>query len=465
MSGKSFEELRKKYAVFSYDGYHIEKEKDGILLSFDFSVDGLCSFKPTTKIMTDGSDVVNGIDDKTARAVVFSLGLVEAVSYWKAACPKRVEVKCGYLSEDQKLWWKKLWYNGLGEFFFKNKITTDIESFVEINTMPCPENEDEDVSFTSSGTSIVPVGGGKDSAVTLSLLSEIKDKIKCFTVNDQKAREDTVTAAGIGKNSIVRTYRTIDSELLRLNSEGFLNGHTPFSSIVAFLSLYCAYLTGADNIVLSNESSANEATDIGSGVNHQYSKSYEFEKDFTDYVKKYFRLPIKYFSILRPFNELQISKMFASLPQYHMIFRSCNAGSKKNIWCCSCAKCLFVSIILSPFVERRELIKIFGCEMLDKKELTDDFYGLIGLGKTKPFECIGTVEEVVCALTETVKKYRADGEKLPYLLELFDRTGIRYSGEDLLKNFNSENLVPEKFLKYVAEMFDFVSKADRPHQG
>ena len=74
---------------------------------------------------------------------------------------------------------------------------------------------------------------------------------------------------------------------------------------MAFLGLYCAYLIGAENIVLSNESSANESNIEGTSINHQYSKSFEFETDFNNYVEQNITKDIKYFSVLRAFNEMQ----------------------------------------------------------------------------------------------------------------------------------------------------------------
>ena len=64
---------------------------------------------------------------------------------------------------------------------------------------------------------------------------------------------------------------------------------------------------------------------------------------------------------------MQIAKQFALLPQYHKVFRSCNRGSKKNIWCCKCAKCLFVYSILSPFLHLSTLSDVFGSEMLSEE--------------------------------------------------------------------------------------------------
>jgi hypothetical protein len=67
-----------------------------------------------------------------------------------------------------------------------------------------------------------------------------------------------------------------------------LNGHTPFNALLAFLTYLVAYLGNKKYIVLSNESSANESNVRGLKVNHQYSKSFEFENDFNEYTKKYF---------------------------------------------------------------------------------------------------------------------------------------------------------------------------------
>ena len=199
--------------------------------------------------------------------------------------------------------------------------------------------------------------------------------------------------------------RVIDKNLLELNKQGFLNGHTPFSAIVAFTSYLMAYLTNRKYIILSNEGSANEPTIIGTDINHQYSKTYEFEKDFYEYTKKYFKIDIKYFSLLRPIKEIQIAYLFSKYKDYHKVFRSCNVGSKTNPWkwCLNCPKCLFVFIILRAFLPLNEMIDIFGENLLDKKELEKEFLELIGQSDAKPFECIGTIDEVKYAMNRIVK--------------------------------------------------------------
>jgi hypothetical protein len=461
----AFNTYRKQYPVFYYDGFTADYSDGCIHIRFDFSIPGLCDFHPETTIKTDNLSIINRFDSADAQEILFALGLTEAVSYWKCVCSPRFIVRCGVVSDDDKLWWKKLWYNGLGEFFYKNGIETDFESFVGFENDFEPEEQEVNIqdNYRSSGMNIVPVGGGKDSCVTLDLLKNIKDKTFCFTVNDQPARTQTAAAAGYSPAKTIQTFRSIDGELLQRNKEGFLNGHTPFSAIVAFLSLYCAHIIGAGNVILSNESSANEASVGGTQINHQYSKSFEFEQDLNNYAKINFAGRTNYFSLLRPFNELQIARRFAALQQFWPVFRSCNAGSKNNIWCCGCAKCLFVYIILSPFMERQALIDIFGCDMLEKGELLADFEGLTGLCEAKPFECVGTVEEVRCALAVSARKYAAAGTDLPLLLKKYvatQKVACATSPAQLLKEFNNENHIPKEFLKYTSEMYNYVSATD-----
>lgn len=461
MSNEKFLQLREKYPSFSYNGWQLTRENDEIKIAFDFSIDGLCDFHPSTRIPVKELNIANDYNSEIAEKIVFNLGMVELISYWKCACPKIVNVKCGYLSEKDIKWYKKLYFGGLSEFFYINGIETDEESFMEIKVNEELEHHIHPQAYNSNGINLIPVGGGKDSCVTAFLLKDFKDKNMFFTVNDQKARTDTVLAAGYNEKDIVRTYRTIDENLLKLNSEGFLNGHTPFSAIVAFLSLYCAYLVGGKYIVLSNESSANETNIEGVNVNHQYSKSYEFEEDFTAYVQKniFGYDGIEYFSLLRPFSELQIAKMFASLTQYHETFRSCNRGSKKNVWCGKCAKCLFVFTILSPFIEYDKLVSIFGNDMLDDPDCTADFDGLAGITDLKPFECVGTKSEFNFALMSLCKKLEKDGKELPLLCKRF-RENVDEStiDENLLKEYNALNSVPDEFLYVVMEMYKYVAE-------
>lgn len=450
-----YEQLRKKHPSFTYENYSVTRMDGEIFIRYDFSMENGPDFHPEIRIPTKNLNIVNEYDSECAKKIIFSLGMVELVSYWKCACPPKVFVDCGYLDAFDIRWWKKLYFGGLGEFHYINGIGADEEDFMDI-VCRCERGAYPAFEYKSEGKNLIAVGGGKDSAVTTDLLKDFKADNVFFTVNDQEARTQTVLKAGYSEDRIVKTYRTIDKNLLSLNSEGYLNGHTPFSAVVAFLSLYCAYLIGADNIVLSNESSANESNIKGSGVNHQYSKSFAFEEDFRKYVEKNIMNEIKYFSMLRPFNELQIAKYFAKCREFLPVFRSCNRGSKKNIWCGKCAKCLFVFIMLSPFIEYSELVSVFGNDMLNDEDMIKDFDGLIGLSGVKPFECVGTPKEINLALCLLDRK--TVGEK-PLLLKRFsenvNENEIDFS---LLKSYNASHNIPDKFLPQMMEMYSYVAE-------
>lgn len=452
-------ELRNKYPLFVYEGAKVEKKEHSLDIEYSFYIEGLCKFKPTLSIETDNLSIINAFDSPLGKKLVFNMGLSEAVSYFKCVCPKKIDVKCGFLSKEDCAYWRHLWASGLGEFFYINGIEPGKEEdFIEITSNPALK---EDASFDVAviGKNIIPVGGGKDSCVTAYLLRKFKNDNMFFTVNDQKARTDCVKAAGYSEGDIIKVHRTIDKNLLELNKQGFLNGHTPFSAVVAFISLFAAYLVGAENIVLSNEASANEGN-TENGVNHQYSKSFDFEYDFNEYVKRNFTEKIHYFSLLRPFSELQIAKMFASRPEYRRVFRSCNRGSKQNIWCESCPKCLFVYGMLSAFLSDGEMKEIFSSDMFEKEELIPDFRGLTGLDPVKPFECVGTAEEYRTALALKILSLKREKRELPLLLKIFDDA---FCCEDIvrestaLSEYNRENLVPEKFSECLTEMYSYVS--------
>ncbi len=404
-------ELREKFDNISYNSFICKENQDDLEISYFYQ---LGEYDFTHKINIPKKKFFNLNNLKEKDVFLFNLGLVELISYYKLACPKRVILRAGNLDEEQKEFWKKLFYKGLGEFRFVNNIDIPYEDFVTFeNATKLQFRKSQQDKFFGN---LVPIGGGKDSIVTIELLKVQKESNTCFIVNPRGATIDTVNVAGYSMEDTVEVLRKIDPLLIKLNGEGFLNGHVPFSASLAFLGIFCALLSEKEYVVLSNESSANEATDEETGANHQYSKSLEFELDFVKYVEKYINSHIKYFSLLRGMRELDIAKKFSEYKQYHKIFRSCNVGSKNggNEWCGKCPKCLFVYIILAPFLEKDELIDIFGRDLLDDLELKKYFDELTGKEKTKPFECVGTREEVNEAISMIKEKYK---DNLPALLK------------------------------------------------
>lgn len=438
-----FRVLREKYSKFIYKDYKIEEDEKNIYLKYSFEIEGLSTFQPVLTILKKSFKFQDLYSDM-AKNIAFNIGMVEAISYFKATCSKYFYVKCGKLNDEQIQWFKKLMYLGLGEFRYRNQIQISQDDFVEIicegtkfESHEC-QKELKDV--------LIPIGGGKDSNVTLELLKESKEKRFGFRINLEEVSQKCAKIAGLLDDEIIEVKRKIDPNLLDLNKQGFLNGHTPFSALVAFISYFIATMLEKKYIVLSNEDSANESNIKDENINHQYSKTIEFENDFRTYVTKFISPNgPEYFSFLRPIKEIQIAKIFSELEKYHAVFKSCNVGSKANSWkwCCNCPKCLFTYIILSPFLYKEKLMNIFGEDLFEKETLLQTFIELCGYAENKPFECVGTYEEIRYAISKTVQNTKG---ALPFLLKCY-KDNFALVNSDILKFYNKNNNLPKEFDK------------------
>lgn len=448
-----FIELREKYKEFIFEDYSLREDNDYIYLEFKFTIPNLKTFTPNIKIKKKEYIKISIQNNVTAKNLAFHIGLIELISYWKCTCSPKVIVKCGFLDEKQIQWFKKLYFYGLGELFYQNNIKTTIEEFMQIETTGEKIKENPNIDENKYDGYIIPIGGGKDSVVTIENIP-LKENDYCLIINPKPVTLNCAKAGGFKEENIIEVERKIDLGLIELNSLGYINGHTPFSSLLAFISYFIGYLTNKKYIALSNENSANESNVVGEKINHQYSKSYEFENDFYNYTNEYLKIPVKYFSFLRPLNELQIAKLFSRYEKYHTIFKSCNVGSKGKEWqwCSKCPKCLFVYTILSPFLYKEKLLNIFNNDLFEDESLLDTFIELAGYGKTKPFECVGTFEEVKFAISTTIKNLEDKKEKLPYLLQYYkDNFELSDLSVDITKRYNDTNNLTEELNNILKE--------------
>ncbi|MBR6303452.1 MAG: hypothetical protein IKR35_06340, partial [Lachnospiraceae bacterium] len=111
-------------------------EEDQLVVKFYFEIKGLEKFVskwkfPLKLTLNDGAEDVKILkrksreellDDEILDRMIFSLGMVETISYYKITCPKTVVIDCGNLTKEQQKWWQKLYRNGLGEFLYINGI-------------------------------------------------------------------------------------------------------------------------------------------------------------------------------------------------------------------------------------------------------------------------------------------------------------------------------------------------------
>lgn len=324
------------------------------------------------------------------------------ISYYKAYAPKMIQF-------DHKMtpdlataaFLQSLYTHGLSEFAYENSINIR----ERVNFEQTNNTEQTPIHITLSDRALVPVGGGKDSIVTIESLKSLDKDICLYSIGSPQGPADPIakTIAASGGLSNLHVSRVICPNLIKLNKEpDVLNGHVPITAIVSVTALITAVLHDYNSVVFSNEHSAsipNIIEDDGWQVNHQYSKSYEFEAMLSSYIEDHITPELRYFSYLRPWSEIAIAKKFATCEGYHAIFRSCNTAFRQDVskrgthWCCDCPKCRFVFLSLAPFMEKEKLISIFGMNLLNESSQVTEFKKLCGLADYKPFECVGTTEE------------------------------------------------------------------------
>ena len=440
-----FLEYREKYPDFIYKSFSYTID-DNININFNYVIPGLEEFNH--KISIPSLYISNNYNKEYLDYMIFNIGMIELINYIKCTCSFNIIVEAGYINDEEIEFFKKLYYKGLGELLYRNNISISLDELFDIRCK-CNKTSLPKLNYIGKGN-LICVGGGKDSCVSLELLKN--EDNYCLVINPRDVTINCCKAAGYSENKIVMVKRIIDSKIIDINNRGFLNGHIPFSSVVAFISYLVSYLLGRKNIILSNEASANESTIIGTDVNHQYSKTYEAECDFRNYVKDVFNIDINYFSLLRGLSEFNIARLFSHYKKYHCIFRSCNLGSKNDnwCWCLNCPKCLFIYIILSPFLDRNDLISIFGEDLYERDDLLETFKEILGYSSTKPFECVGTYEEARYAISLVINK----SDKLPYLLQYYkDNYDMFLDGSEIEK-YNDINNLDEYFNNIVRKELD-----------
>jgi hypothetical protein len=194
--------------------------------------------------------------------------------------------------------------------------------------------------------------------------------------------------------------------MLRLSTQpGYYNGHVPSTAIISMIASLAAVLFSYNRIILSNERSASEGNAVHDGreVNHQYSKSLDFEDRIAGVLSEATGGSLGYFSLLRPYSEAKIAKLFARETRFDHVFSSCNrnfklSGNDGPLWCGECPKCHFTFLMMAPRVDRARVIGIFGHDFLDVPANERSFRELTGLAGQKPWECVGEIEEAAACL-------------------------------------------------------------------
>ncbi|MEO5680364.1 MAG: hypothetical protein ABIS47_11925 [Acidimicrobiales bacterium] len=326
-------------------------------------------------------------------ALVRLLWLAAAPSYYKAATPAHVTVAGGLGAAERRLL-DALLGPGLGELYFMNGLDP-VGPAVEAAGRP----EQPAGDLRLARRSLVPVGGGKDSCVTIEALQAAGEDPLLASVRRFPVIDAVLARAG---GEAVHVGRALDPGLLALNGRGARNGHVPVTAVVSLALCLVAVRAGCDRVVMSNERSASEATRDwrGAAVNHQWSKSLAAEELLADVLGTTVGPALSWFSLLRPFSELAICRLFAERGRrFFGDFSSCNAafrldGARRvDGWDRRCPKCRFVALALAPWLDRHEVVAIQGGDVLDDPLQVQGLLGLVEAGQPKPFECVGEVAE------------------------------------------------------------------------
>jgi hypothetical protein len=327
---------------------------------------------------------------------------VAGVSYFKTALPASISCETGDPPPAAAALLEALYSEGLAELAYTNaRAGLPRPSF---SAGQRPRTADADPAAGEEDPLervLVPVGGGKDSAVALEIVRRSGVELALFSLGDAPPIARTVEVAGLPR---LLARRTLDPGLVALNEAGAINGHIPITAIVSCVALLTAALNGFDAVAMANERSASAGNVSWDGVevNHQFSKGLRAER-LLGAASAEARGP-RLFSVLRPASELAIARAFARMERYHQAFTSCNAIFRIDpvlraaSWCCDCPKCRFVFLALAPFSAPARLREVFGRDLLDEADQFEGFALLTATGGHKPFECVGEEQESLAAI-------------------------------------------------------------------
>jgi 7-cyano-7-deazaguanine synthase in queuosine biosynthesis len=360
---------------------------------------GVATFTETFRVLDpDGAPLTPDADDPAVSGALDVLSLATSVSYLKATLPERVEIVGRPAGAAARAMLQALLTDGLAELALRNGLGR-LDGHIEVVGDDDPRGTRHVTSEAARPGTLVTIGGGKDSALTLAIAARHDPEALAVAVNPRAPMERTAAWAGVG---LVRVERRLDRHLLELNARGAINGHVPITAIVTAAAVLAASVLGRGTVLVSNERSADAATRTVDGwtVNHQYSKTAAFQR-LLDAALIEARAATRVVSFLRPLSELAIAHGVARQPGLVANVTSCNAAyamdGPGDGWCGSCDKCRFVQLALAPFSEHEQLTSDLGFDALSDPEQIEGFASMLD-ADTKPFECVGTVDEVRLAL-------------------------------------------------------------------
>lgn len=378
----------------------VEFDAQSLLATLNYRC-GDHEFSETIQFST--SIIPVGINSAMLDHALKLLHLTAGVSYYKAFVKSIDRIDVTYpLPEEIAQYLNHIYTEGLGEFFYVNNLEPKLPaSFIG-------EGEAKALQDVAVSGYAVGLGGGKDSLVAVELLKKIGVRpVETYGINAGPLLATQAQKLETRHSQISRSVDTPSLKQLKTSDGSNVpNGHIPISAILGSIGLVQAVLNGLAKVVVAVERSADEPTHydyFGKSVNHQYSKSSDFEKSFNLVIQQWISKKMGFFSILRPLRELDIMRLFYLLHIDEKLqgnFTSCNRSiaftsgiRTEELWCRECDKCAFIFLLMTGADHYDEAIKTFGFDLLAKPELRKTYDALLGLTGSKPFDCVGEINE------------------------------------------------------------------------
>lgn len=422
------------FSLFYFKSF--EFDYSNLQAKFHYSFDDEVFFDEILDFHNEKFKLIENIDKNILENILFHLHIAIWISYYKAYPTSDLIIESGYLDEFQIKFWQKFYTNWLWEYLYTNQLSPKwLFNFINKSKKPrknylIENNEVFNSVSVKNKKSLISIWWGKDSIVSIELMKNAWMNFDLFVF--WKIDQLKQFTSDISGNKILSVRRQLSDTLFELNKLWYYNWHVPITWIIAFAMQVVAYLYDYEYLILSNEKSASFWNTVWEwvNINHQYSKSLDFEKDFSEYVFKYISKKSSYFSLLRWMYEVKIAQLFTKYwKKYFKNFSSCNNNFKINknsslspyqkarerkmsliywsqkYWCNSCPKCAFVYSILRPYLSKSEILDIFWEDLYERSDLEKLFRELLWISGIKPFECVWEAEEVIYSMYLTIKNH------------------------------------------------------------
>lgn len=385
------------------------------------------------------------------------LHLIAGVSYYKAAVPGEIRIDSYAIDAATAALLEQVYLNGLGEFAYRNGL--DLRGRIRFPFDPALATAAAP-ALGLGERALVAIGGGKDSLVSIEALRALGVEQAVTWIGNSQLIRTCAERTGLATLNI---GRALAPALFEINRQGAYNGHMPVTAVNSAILVLAAVLTGAGQVVFSNERSASYGSLIpGAGeVNHQWSKGWAFERAFGEQVERAVAADLRYYSLLRPLSELAVARQFAKSHHYDEHFSSCNRnfhilGEKPaQRWCGLCPKCHFVFLALAPFMSKARLVRIFGRNLLDEEGQAAGFDALLEYQDHKPFECVGEGRESRAAMAALAARadWREDALVARFAREILPQLDPAELSIEPLLEIEGEHRVPAALWERVRARF------------